>query len=247
MHYHTLGRDWLPLPVSMCGNSLPIHPATPYSSRRGDSLPPRAFAAASRVVAMATAAWPWWCCCCCVYYKLDLNSAPHHRMQAGRQMWLGQLTCFSLSAVKRRSWIGKRGYDGRWAVRSLCGGRLCYLLHIHHGFMPLCLSKQCSSYEKASWGLCRQVKFSRPQHNSEWEHVCKQLDGKLLLTRCLISVLKIQMLSTAAARVILFCSSKQSSHMYFISIIITYNVYRPAHQLIPTQPKALREDKEKLP
>lgn len=75
MHRYTPGRDWLQLLVSLCGNSLPIHPATPYSSCRGDSLPPRAFSAASSLVTMATAAWPWvWCCS---YDKLDLNSSPH--------------------------------------------------------------------------------------------------------------------------------------------------------------------------
>lgn len=77
MHRYTPGRDWLQLSVSLCGNSLPIHPATPYSSCRGDSLPPRAFSAASSVVTMATAAWPW--VCCCSYDKLDLNSSPHPR------------------------------------------------------------------------------------------------------------------------------------------------------------------------
>lgn len=77
MHRCTVGRDWLQLSVSLCGNSLPIHPATPYSSCRGGSLPPRAFSAASSVVTMATAAWPW--VCCCSYYGLDLNSSPHPR------------------------------------------------------------------------------------------------------------------------------------------------------------------------
>lgn len=56
MHHYTLSHDWLRLSVFLCGNSLPIHLATPYSSCCGDSLPPRAFSAASSVVTMATAA-----------------------------------------------------------------------------------------------------------------------------------------------------------------------------------------------
>lgn len=93
MHHYTLGHDWLQLSISLCGNSLPIHPATPYSSCHGDSLPPRAFSATSSVVTMATAAWPWVCCCC----RLDLNSSAHPRRAGTHDLgnWLASHCCQS--------------------------------------------------------------------------------------------------------------------------------------------------------
>lgn len=98
MHPCMLGCDWLhphSLSLSVCGNSLPIHPATPYSSCHGDSLPPRAFSAASSVVTMATTAWPWACCfcrCCRSYYSLDLDSSLHPRQ--AHMTWVTDLLLF---------------------------------------------------------------------------------------------------------------------------------------------------------
>lgn len=96
MHYRCASGTWLAAAfgLSVWQQPSPVRPATPCSSRRGDSLPPRAFSAASCVVAMATAAWPWvgvcahacmpacvcvCVCCCCSYNTLDLNSSPHPR------------------------------------------------------------------------------------------------------------------------------------------------------------------------
>lgn len=92
MHRCMLGHDWL-----QAHRQPLIHPATPYSSCHGGSLPPRVFSAASSVVTMATAAWPW--VCCCSYDRLDLNSSLHLR-RASMHTWLQQLTRFSLLAVK---------------------------------------------------------------------------------------------------------------------------------------------------
>lgn len=74
-------------------------------------LPPRAFSAASCVVAMATSAWPgvcvracthqcvFVCACSCSYNTLDLNSSPHPR-RSGRRTWLERLTCFSVKKLR---------------------------------------------------------------------------------------------------------------------------------------------------
>lgn len=92
MHRCMLRHDWLQARLQPL-----IHPATPYSSCHGGSLPPRVFSAASSVVTMATAAWPR--VCCCSYDRLDLNSSLHLRW-ASMHTWLQQLTRFSLLAVK---------------------------------------------------------------------------------------------------------------------------------------------------
>lgn len=92
MHRCMLGHDWL---QARCQPL--IHPATPYSSCHGGSLPPRVFSAASSVVTMATAAWPW-------VLLLQLRQAwPEFRAasEAGcKRTRLQQLTRFSLLAAK---------------------------------------------------------------------------------------------------------------------------------------------------
>lgn len=102
LHYASVARLAVigcSFPVSPpCGNSLPIRPATPYSSCRGDSLPPRAFSAASSVVTMATAAWPWQCC---YYYRLDLDSSQHPRQAHKWHTWGKWPASCRLLAVKK--------------------------------------------------------------------------------------------------------------------------------------------------
>lgn len=112
--------------------SLLIHPATPYSSCHGGSLPLRVFSAASSVVTMATAAWPW--VCCCSNDRLDLNSSLHLR-RASRHTWLQQLTCFSLLAVK----MWKRRFSAVTADRRLlCCLCAATLVHPPEALLDIC-------------------------------------------------------------------------------------------------------------